>query len=113
MTTFIIKLHYHDYNFLFNAVYYNVTIIAITEKSINAPYLSQVYLLIDSVGLPNVKNKVFETEGTPTYKSVSLQELNGDKEYKIVVQGRTCKGFGKNSTDKVVIATPFTGEFRI
>ena len=60
-----------------------------------------------------MKNKVFETEGTPTYKSVAVQNLNGGKEYKVVVQGRTSKGFGRNSTEEVVLATPSKGEFYV
>ena len=78
-------------------------------------FLFQVFLLVEinnSENTENAKDQVFEIEDGSTSKSISIQDLNGDKWYNVIVQARTSKGYGKNSTERVEFKTKITRECR-
>ena len=73
------------------------------------PLHSQVELLANNEEF----DRKFETKTNTTTLHVKLSELNGDKKYSVTVKGRTVKGFGETSEDKVTIETPKTGKSKI
>ena len=54
-------------------------------------------------------DRSFQTESNSTSLVIRLDELSGNKTYSIFIKGRTIKGYGKLSKEKVRIHTPVKG----
>ena len=55
-------------------------------------------------------DRIFQTETNTTSFHVKLSQLNGDKNYSVTVKGRTIKGLGEPSEDKVTVEIPKPGK---